>query len=158
MARWHRRLPSMESPYNASASIPSLPSLSLFEVTTSSAHRYSFLSLVGVLVILACALALCTGSRFAEANCKVKNDSGKKVIIVPVEVDITIEVDVGVTVELPPAQQKCYFKNPDTDNKQGPVTLNDGSTYIWKDGAVEGTIDLYLGVYLLGILQLTSRS
>ncbi|KAH7414934.1 hypothetical protein KP509_14G019200 [Ceratopteris richardii] len=110
-----------------------------------------------LLMILACALVLCTGSRFADANCTVKNDSGKKVIIVPVEVDMTIEVDVGVTVELPPAQQKCYFKNPDTGNKQGPVTLKDGSTYICKDGAVEGTIDVYLGVYLLGILQLTVK-
>ncbi|KAH7414929.1 hypothetical protein KP509_14G018800 [Ceratopteris richardii] len=110
-----------------------------------------------LVMILACALALCTGSRFAEANCKVKNDSGRKVIIVPVEVDITIEVDVGVTVELPPAQQKCYLKNPDTGSKQGPVTLKDGSTYICKDGAVGGTIDVYLGVYLLGILQLSVK-
>ncbi|KAH6557383.1 hypothetical protein KP509_14G024100 [Ceratopteris richardii] len=108
-------------------------------------------------LFLACLVVVCTSSALTEANCKVKNDSGKKVVIVPVDVDITIEVDVGVTVELPPAQQKCYFKNPESGNQQGPVALKDGSTYFCKDGAVEGTIDLYLGVYVLGILQLSVK-
>ncbi|KAH7414944.1 hypothetical protein KP509_14G020000 [Ceratopteris richardii] len=78
-------------------------------------------------------------------------------IIVPLEVDVEIEVDVGETVELQPKQQKCYFKNPDTGNKKGPVALKDKRTYVCKDGEEEGTIDMYLAVYILGILKLTVK-
>ncbi|KAH7415027.1 hypothetical protein KP509_14G024000 [Ceratopteris richardii] len=125
------------------------PSLSLWEA-------YIMAPVWALRLFLACLVVVCTSSALTEANCKVKNDSGKKVVIV-LDVDITIEVDVGVTVELPPAQQKCYFKNPESGNQQGPVALKDGSTYFCKDGAVEGTIDLYLGVYVLGILQLSVK-
>ncbi|KAH6555829.1 hypothetical protein KP509_1Z225300 [Ceratopteris richardii] len=69
---------------------------------------------------LACALLMSAALSAVEASCKIKNDSSKKVIIIPVEVDVTIEVDVGATVKLPPAQQNCYFKNPATGHKNGP--------------------------------------
>ncbi|KAH6557776.1 hypothetical protein KP509_1Z094700 [Ceratopteris richardii] len=81
---------------------------------------------------LACALLMSAALSAVEANCKIKNDSSKKVIIIPVEVDVTIEVDVGATVELPPAQQNCYFKNPATGHKKGPVKLKDKGTYVSK--------------------------
>ncbi|KAH7414946.1 hypothetical protein KP509_14G020100 [Ceratopteris richardii] len=108
-------------------------------------------------VVALAALFISASINLAEANCKVKNDSGKKVIIIPVEVDITIEVDVGAVVEIPPPQQKCSFKNPETGHKSEPVTLKDGSTYVCKEGSVKGTIDVYLGVYVLGILQLSAQ-
>ncbi|KAH6557775.1 hypothetical protein KP509_1Z094600 [Ceratopteris richardii] len=105
---------------------------------------------------LACALLMSAALSAVEANCKIKNDSSKKVIIIPVEVDVTIEADVGATVELPPAQQNCYFKNPATGHKKGPLKLKDKGTYVCKDGA-GGGIDVYVGVYVLGILQLSAK-
>ncbi|KAH7297177.1 hypothetical protein KP509_26G057400 [Ceratopteris richardii] len=107
--------------------------------------------------LFVCALLLSDALSAVEANCKVKNDSGKEVIIIPVEVDITIKVDVGATVDLPPEQQNCYFKNPKTGDKKGPVKLKDHGTYVCKDGVEEGTIDVYVGVYILGILQLGAK-
>ncbi|KAH7414941.1 hypothetical protein KP509_14G019800 [Ceratopteris richardii] len=109
------------------------------------------------LTALICYLVLSEGTGLAEANCKVKNESGKKMIIIPVDVDINIEVDVNATVELPSTQQKCNFMNPDTGNKTGPVTLKDNRTYICGDGEVEGTMDMYLAVSVLGILKLTVK-
>ncbi|KAH7297173.1 hypothetical protein KP509_26G057000 [Ceratopteris richardii] len=105
---------------------------------------------------LACALLMSAALSAVEANCKIKNDSSKKVIIIPVEVDVTIEVDVGATVERPPAQQNCYFENPSTGHKKGPLKLKDKGTYVCKDGA-GGGIDVYVGVYVLGILQLSAK-
>ncbi|KAH7291913.1 hypothetical protein KP509_29G042000 [Ceratopteris richardii] len=109
------------------------------------------------LCMIACVFSLLASSKIVEADCTVKNDSGKKVIVVPVDVDITIDVDVGASVQLPPPQQKCYFMNADTGNQKGPVTLVDGSTYVCKDSDAAGTIDVYLGVYVLGILQLSIK-
>ncbi|KAH7414937.1 hypothetical protein KP509_14G019400 [Ceratopteris richardii] len=105
-------------------------------------------------VVLACISLLLANNLYAEADCTVKNDSGKKVIIVPVDVDVTIDVDVGASVQLPPPQQNCYFKNPSTGKKQGPVNLVDGNTYVFKDGAEQGTIDVYFAAYVGGVLQL----
>ncbi|KAH7295772.1 hypothetical protein KP509_27G065200 [Ceratopteris richardii] len=107
--------------------------------------------------IIACVSLLLASTKLAEADCTVQNDSGKKVIIIPVDVDITINVNVGASVQLPPSQQTCYFKNADTGDQKGPVTLVDGSTYVCKDGDVAGTVDVYLGVYVLGVLQLSVK-
>ncbi|KAH7414928.1 hypothetical protein KP509_14G018700 [Ceratopteris richardii] len=106
------------------------------------------------LVLLACISLLLANNQYVEADCTVKNDSGKKVIIVPVDVDVTIDVDVGASVQVPPPQQKCYFKNPDTGNQQGPFILVDGNTYVCKDGAVQGSVDVYFAAYVSGVLQL----
>ncbi|KAH7414939.1 hypothetical protein KP509_14G019600 [Ceratopteris richardii] len=115
------------------------------------------LGLLKIITIACISFLFAAGSKLAAADCSVKNDSGKKVIIVPVDVDVTIDVDVGATVQVPPPQQKCYFKNAESGKQQGPVTLTDGSTYVCKDGAVEGTIDIYLGAYVLGVLQLVIK-
>ncbi|KAH6557903.1 hypothetical protein KP509_1Z086900 [Ceratopteris richardii] len=73
--------------------------------------------------IIACVSLLLASTKLAEADCTVQNDSGKKVIIIPVDVDITINVNVGASVQLPPSQQTCYFKNADTGDQKDRLLL-----------------------------------
>ncbi|KAH7297024.1 hypothetical protein KP509_26G049700 [Ceratopteris richardii] len=93
-------------------------------------------------------------SRVAHADCEVQNKSGKKIIAVPVDIDVDIVIDIGAVVSLPLSKQKCYFKNPESGNKKGPFELKDGGIYVIVDGLVHGTVDIYLGGLVLGILQL----
>lgn len=90
----------------------------------------------------------------AHANCTVQNKSSKDIIVIPVSVSITINIAAGTSAQLPPSQQNCKFKNAGSGNESSPVALVDGTIYVVIDGAITGTVDLYVGSLLNGVIQL----
>ncbi|KAH6557208.1 hypothetical protein KP509_1Z128300 [Ceratopteris richardii] len=69
---------------------------------------------------LACALLMSAALSAVEANCKIKNDSSKKVIIIPVRWMLLSRRTWVPRLSCHQPSRNCYFKNPAIGHKKGP--------------------------------------
>ncbi|MCO5613544.1 hypothetical protein L7F22_067821 [Adiantum nelumboides] len=92
-----------------------------------------------------------------DASYIVKNSSSNDILIVPVAVpNVKIKVKVGAIVHIPAIYLNVIVKNLGNGKSSPPVKVPDGAVLVCVDGVIKGTISVYLGDLLNGIISILS--
>ena len=94
-----------------------------------------------------------------QASSIVKNESHKDIVLIPViDVNVNILVKVGDVVEMPSKYRKYHVKNLGNGAKSQPITIADDSITVVVDGSIEGTVKLFVGVFIDGVISILANA
>ena len=94
-----------------------------------------------------------------QASSIVKNESHKDIVLIPViDVNVNILVKVGDIVEVPSKYRNYHVKNLGNGAKSAPITIVDESVTVVVDGSIEGTVKLFVGVFIDGVISILANA
>ncbi|KAH7423428.1 hypothetical protein KP509_12G055300 [Ceratopteris richardii] len=94
-----------------------------------------------------------------DSACTIKNSSSSPILVLPLSApSVKIKVNPGEIVEIPVAYLNSIIKNLVTGALSAPLKLLDGAVLVCVDGVVKGTISIYPGGLLNGVISLVSSA